>query len=384
MYDISDLELPHAERDVQFTELRATSGLVYDDQNDLWLVARHDDICTASQDPSVFSNARGVTYFEALPLSFVTMDPPEHGRLRRIVSRQFTPRMVKELREQTRQYTEAALSSVDGMDQFDFVESIAAPVTLRVITEMLGVPPDDLDQVKLWTDQMMDAGGRLEEPGVAERAAESFGAWSVYVDEQVERRLAEPGDDLLSRLAHAEDERLDRDELAMFATTLVVAGNETTRHTSSRGIEALSAHPEQRRRFVDDPGVRANAVEEILRWASVVRAFMRTIATDTVLAGTELRVGDRLVLLYPSANRDEAHFEDPFDFRIDRDPNPHLSFGIGTHYCIGANLARMELDVILGAVLERYPEMRLVPGTEPAHRANGLVAGVASMPVQVG
>ena len=105
---------------------------------------------------------------------------------------------------------------------------------------------------------------------------------------------------------------------------------------------------------------------------------------DTVLAGTELRVGDRLVLLYPSANRDEAHFEDPFDFRIDRDPNPHLSFGIGTHYCIGANLARMELDVILGAVLERYPEMRLVPGTEPAHRANGLVAGVASMPVQVG
>jgi cytochrome P450 family 142 subfamily A polypeptide 1 len=384
VYDISDLELPHAERDVLFTELRATPGLVHDERNDLWLVARHADICTASQDPSVFSNAGGVTYFRALPLSFVTMDPPEHGRLRRIVSRQFTLRMVKELREQTRTYTEAALATVEGADGFDFVESIAAPVTLRVITDMLGVPPDDLDQVKAWTDQMMDAGGRLGEPGVAEQAAEAFGAWSVYVDSQVEQRLAAPGDDLLSRLAHAEDERLDREELAMFATTLVVAGNETTRHTSSRGVEALSAHPEQRRRFVEDPEIRATAVEEILRWASVVRAFMRTIATDTVVAGTELKVGDRLVLLYPSANRDGAQFDDPFEFRIDRDPNPHLSFGIGTHYCIGANLARMELDVILGTVLERYPRLQLVPGTEPVHRANGLVAGVASMPVQVG
>jgi len=381
MYDIADLELPHARRDEQLTELRATPGLAYDDGNDLWLVARHSDICTASQDPTIYSNASGVTYFDAVPLSFVTMDPPEHGRLRRIVSKQFTPRMVKDLRDETRRWTEDALDTVKGADQFDFVESVAAPVTLRVIAEMVGMPADDLDQIKLWTDQMMDASGRLEEPGMIEQATGSYVAWAAYVDEQVELRLKSPGDDLLSRLAHSDDERLDREELALFTTALMVAGNETTRHTSSRAIEVFDAHPEQRARFAEDPDCRRVAVEEILRWAAPVRAFMRTIATDTVLSGTELKVGDRLVLLYPSANRDEAVFDDPFTFDIERDPNPHLAFGIGTHYCIGANLARMEIDVILGAVFERYPHLGLVPGTEPVHRASGLVAGVASMPV---
>ncbi|MCP4436500.1 MAG: cytochrome P450 [Actinomycetia bacterium] len=384
MYDIADLELPHSERDEQLTELRATPGVPYDDRNDLWLVARHADVCTASSDPTTFSNAGGVTYFDAVPLSFVTMDPPEHGRLRRIVSRQFTPRMVKELREQTRLWTEAALDTVEGKAEFDFVESIAAPVTLRVIAEMVGMPAHDLPQIKTWTDQMMDASGRLEEPGMLEQATGAYVAWAAYVDAQIELRLESPGVDLLSRLAHADDERLDREELALFTTALMVAGNETTRHTSSRGIEVLGAHPEQRARFSQDPSCRPAAVEEILRWATPVRAFMRTIASDTVLSGTELSVGDRLVLLYPSANRDEAVFDEPFAFDIGRDPNPHLAFGIGTHYCIGANLGRMELDVILGAVLERHPELGLVPGTEPVHRASGLVAGVASMPVQTG
>ena len=384
MYDISDLELPHAERDLLLADVRATDGVVFDEVNNVHLVARHGDITTASQDPSIFSNAGGVTYFDAMPLSFVTMDPPEHGRLRRIVSRQFTPKMVTQLRDQTRRWTSAALDSVVAEGEFDFVESVAAPVTLRVITDMLGLPPEDLDLVKLWTDQMMDAGGRLEEPGMLEQATDSFVNWSAYVDAQVELRLSDPGDDLLSRLAHADDERLDREELAMFATTLVVAGNETTRHTATRGIEILAQHPEQRAQFVADPDCRRTAVEEILRWASVVRAFMRTVATDTELAGTKLSAGDRLVLLYPSANRDETVFEDPTVFRIDRDPNPHLSFGIGTHFCIGANLARMELDVILGTVLERLPQLQPVPGTTAIHRANGLVAGVARMPVQAG
>lgn len=384
MYDIADLVLPHAARDAQLTELRSTPGLVYDDSNDVWLVSRHADICAASQNPAIFSNASGVTYFDAVPLSFVTMDPPEHGRLRQIVSRQFTPRMVKGLRDATRRWTESALDTVEAKDEFDFVDSVAAPVTLRVIADMLGVPPEDLDQVKLWTDQMMDAGGRLNEPGMVEQATSAYLAWAAYVDKQVEARLESPGDDLLSKLAHAEDERLDREELALFATALMVAGNETTRHTSSRGVEVLAAHPEQRARFAQDPACRSVAVEEILRWATVVRAFMRTVVADTVLSGTELTDGDRLVLLYPSANRDGEIFDDPFAFNIERDPNPHLAFGIGTHFCLGASLARMEIEVILGAVFERYPNLGLVPGTEPVHRANGLVAGVASMPVQTG
>ncbi len=384
MYDISDLELPHDERDALLTDLRATPGLVRDEINGVWLVARHRDVCAASQDPTTFSNASGVTYFDAVPLSFVTMDPPEHGRLRRVVSRQFTPRMVKKLRADTRQWTDSALDAVHGDDEFDFVSAVAAPVTLRVIAEMMGMPVEDLDQIKVWTDQMMDASGRLEAPGMLEQAMGAYADWSAYVDDQVDRRLESPGDDLLSRLAHADDERLDREELALFATALMVAGNETTRHTSSRGVEVLSDHPEQRARFGSDPSCRRVAVEEILRWATPVRAFMRTVAAGTVLSGTELGVGDRLVLLYPSANRDEAVFDDPFTFDISRDPNPHLAFGIGTHYCIGANLARMEIDVILGALYERHPDLSLVPGTRPVHRASGLVAGVSSMPVRTG
>lgn len=380
MYDITDLELPHEERDVLFSELRAREGLAHDETNDLFLVSRHADVVAASQDPTVFSNAGGVTYFDAVPLSFVTMDPPEHGRLRRIVSRQFTPKMVARLREQTAAWTREAIEGVGSADAFDFVEAVAAPVTLRVITDMLGIPAEDLGDVKTWTDQMMDAGGRLDEDGMLDQATVSFVAWSAYLEGHVAERLAQPGDDLLSRLAHA-DEALEAEELAMFATTLVVAGNETTRHTATRALEALAAHPDQRHQFATSPDCRRTAVEEFLRWASVVRAFMRTVARPTVLSGTSLQPGDRLALLYPSANRDESVFPDPFEFRIDRDPNPHLAFGTGTHFCIGANLARMELDVILGTVLERWPDLGPTPGTSPVHRANGLVAGVSSMPV---
>jgi cytochrome P450 family 142 subfamily A polypeptide 1 len=383
MYDIADLELSHEDRGPLLEELRSHPGLAWDAKNDLWLVARHADVAAASHATDVFSSAGGVTYFESMPLSFVTMDEPEHGRLRRIVSRQFTPKMVRGLREQTRQYTQDCLDGVDSPDSVDFVAAVAGPVTLRVIADMLGLPPADLPMVKAWTDAMMDAGGRLDEPGVLESATESFGAWTAYVDAQVDIRLQEAGDDLLSRLAHADDENLDREELAMFATTLMVAGNETTRHTSSRGIEVLGQHPDQQRRLVESLESMPVAVEEILRWTSVTRAMMRTVTADVTFAGSELSQGDRVVLVYPSANRDADVFDSPDEFRIDRDPNPHLSFGIGTHFCIGANLARMELQEILGVVLARHPQIRQVPGTTAVHRANGLVAGVAEMPVDL-
>lgn len=381
MYDISDLYLEHAERDRQLSELRHDCPVLYDERNDLWLVTRHADVLEVSRAPGTYSSAQGISYFEALPLALVTMDDPEHGRLRRIVSKQFTAKMVTHLEEGTRAYTEEAISRIASEGRADFVSAIAAPVTLKIIADMLGVPHDELPDVRRWIDHMMDAGGRLDEPGVAESAATNFTAWTDFVSQHIERRVSEDGTDLLSRLAHADEERLDMTELAMFATVLMVAGNETTRHTSSRGLEVLSQHPGQRRRLQDDPGLGPVATEEILRWTSVARGMMRTTLVDTTLSDVDIPAGARVELIYPSANRDEDVFDAPFEFRIDRDPNPQLAFGIGTHFCLGANLARMEVRVILQTVLELLPDIDLVPGTTPTHRANGLVAGVAEMPV---
>lgn len=383
VYDITDLELRHHDRDPQLAELRTTPGIPHDRRHDLYYVSRYEDVSAVAHDPLTFSSAPGVTYFESLPLSFVTMDDPEHSRLRRLVSRQFTPRVVTRLRERAASYTAAALDSIEDPTDVDVVDVVHAPVTLRIIADMLGLPPEDLPKVKLWTDEMMDAGGRIEEPGVAEQAMRSFAEWTAYVAAQVAQRQHSPGGDLLSALAHAEDERLDADELAMFATALMVAGNETTRHSATRGLEALIDHPEQRRRLRAQPQLMRTAVEEILRYTSVVRHMIRTTTSPTVLAGTLLPEGARVVLLYPSANRDELVFKKPDQFVIDRSPNQHLAFGVGTHYCLGANLARMELDMILSTTLGRWPDPCMVPGTQPVHRANGLVAGVSAMRVDL-
>ncbi|QUR67722.1 cytochrome P450 [Mycobacterium spongiae] len=380
-FDISDLRLDLAERNDQQAALRATEGLVHDEKNDLYYVARHTDIKTVTHATDVFSSAGGVTYFDSVPLSFVTMDDPEHGRLRRTVSRQFTARYVSGLRERTRRYVEQALDAIRPGEPVDVVDALTAPIPLRIISEMLGLPDSDVDMIRGWTDTMMDAGGRLDEPGVLESAIGSFAFWGEYVDSQVADRIAKPGSDLLSALANSGDEALDRDELAMFATALMVAGNETTRHSASRAILTLATHPDQLARLVDESVPVPTAVEEILRWTSVARVMMRTATADTAVAGTSLACGDRVALLYPSGNRDERVFADADRFLVDRSPNPHLAFGVGAHFCLGASLARMELDEILSGLLRRYPRLEL--DAEPVYRSNGLVDGVASLRVRL-
>ena len=380
-FDISDLGLDLADRNDRHAALRATEGLVHDARNDLYYVARHADINTVAHATDVFSSARGVTYFDSMPLSFVTMDDPEHARMRRTVSRQFTARYVSGLRERTRVYVDRALDAIQPGEPVEVVDVLTAPIPLQIIAEMLGLPASDLRFIRSWTDAMMDAGGRLEEPGVLESATGSFLSWTEYVDAQVADRIANPGSDLLSALANSGDEALDRDALAMFATTLMVAGNETTRHTASKAILTLANHPDQLSRLVDESVPVSTAVEEVLRWTSVARVMMRTVTRDTAVAGTALRSGDRVALLYPSGNRDELVFENADQFLVDRTPNPHLAFGVGAHFCLGASLARMELDAILTGLLRRYAHLAL--DAEPVYRSNGLVDGLASLRVRI-
>ncbi|MGB0436875.1 MAG: cytochrome P450 [Mycobacterium sp.] len=380
-FDISDLNLDLAERNSRHAALRAAQGLVHDEHNGLYYVARHADINAVAHNTDVFSSAGGVTYFDSVPLSFVTMDDPEHARLRRTVSRQFTARYVAGLRGRTRMYVDRALDAIRPGEPVDVVDALTAPIPLQIISEMLGLPASDLEMIRGWTDAMMDAGGRLDEPGVLESATGSFLSWGEYVDGQVAARIANPGSDLLSALANSGDEALDRDALAMFATALMVAGNETTRHTASRGILTLATHPDQLSRLLDHSVPVSRAVEEILRWTSVARVMMRTVTRDTVVAGTALGSGDRVALLYPSGNRDELVFDNADRFLVDRNPNPHLAFGVGAHFCLGASLARMELDVILSGLLQRYSQLALA--AEPVYRSNGLVDGLASLRVRI-
>lgn len=381
VFDLTDLTLPFDERDAQLLHLREHNPVAWDEENEWWLVTRHADITTVSRDTTTFSSADGVTYFATIPLSMITADPPEHTRLRRLVSRQFTPRMVGQLRDLARERTEQGVMEMIAAGGGDYVEHVAVPVTLTVIMKMLGIGVDCLAEIREWSDSMMAASGRLHIPGVLEKSIEGAGAWRAHIDGHIEEKRARPTDDLLSLIATDPDEPMNMEELHTFALLLMVAGNETTRHTSSFGIDLLARHPDQAAAVRADPdGLMASTVNEVLRFASVVRSMTRTATVDVELGGASVKAGDKLNLMYPSANRDADVFERPFDFDVTRDPNPHLAFGIGTHYCLGANLAQLQLDVMFRAWLDRV-------GDWTVHRLErfdtGLVSGVERLDITI-
>lgn len=378
VYDLTDFAQPLDERDAQLALQRATEPVAWDDEHQWWIVTRHADITTVSRDTTTFSSAHGVTYFATIPLSMITEDPPEHTRLRRLVSKQFTPRMVGLLRDLAQRKTEEGIARLRAAGGGDFVETVAVPVTLSVIMKMLGIGEDRLAEIREWSDLMMAASGRLDDPEVAAGAARGAMAWREHVDGHILDKLANPTDDLLSMIATDPEEPLSHEELHTFAMLLIVAGNETTRHTSSLGIDLLARHPEQATAVREDPDLLPQLVNEVLRHTSVVRSMTRTAMVDVELGGARIEAGQQLNLIYPSANRDEAVFERPNDFDITRNPNPHLAFGIGTHYCLGANLAQLQLDVMFRTWLEQVPEFE-VTGLERFH--TGLVTGLERLDV---
>jgi len=315
-------------------------------------------------------------------MMLVNMDPPLHTRYRRLVNKGFTPRMVAELEENVVTRTRAILDRALEMGSFDFVEEAASELPLQVIAELMGVPEEDRHLVFEWSNRMIGSVDP-EYNSSPENATEASMELFAYADQLTAERKAEPHEDLLSILAHAEvdGDKLDQLEIDLFFLLLAVAGNETTRNLISHGTLLLIENPDERRRLAGHPELLDTAIEEMLRCASPVMHFRRTATKDTVLSGRDVSEGDKVVFWHISANRDEDVFDDPMRFDVGRTPNDHVAFGGGgAHFCLGANLARMEIKVMFTEMMRVMPELEL---TGPVSRLrSNFINGIKHLPVQ--
>lgn len=381
--------------------LRNEAPIYRDEANDLYVVSRHEDVSHVSRHDEVYSAAQGVRPRIAAPMSIISMDDPEHTRQRRIISKGFTPRKVRELTEHMRTITDEILDDIQDKGEIDFVADFAIHVPLIVLAELMGLDPSMRLQLQHWSDTMMAGDGHTDpDDPVLQASAEAFGAFADHVTELIEQRRESPTDDLIGVLTGAFDAGelehdwegpvdratgldgdLEDDELLMFLVLLLVAGNETTRNAITGGLLAFSRFPEERQKLIDHPEMVDSAVEEIVRYTSPVLSFHRTVTEDHSYKGVDFKVGDRILMLYQSANRDERVFDDADTFKIDREPNPHLGFGIGTHYCFGANLARAELKVVYEELFKRLRDIRAVDPDAPLERMRStLVLGIETLP----
>jgi cytochrome P450 family 142 subfamily A polypeptide 1 len=367
--------------------LRHNAPIWWDERNRLYVVSRHADVSHISRHQELYSAARGVRPKVLAPMSIISMDDPEHTRQRRLVSKGLTPRVVRQLTDHIRDLSNQIIDEISAAGTCDFVEDLAIHVPLIVIAELMGLDPDQRRQLYRWSDAMMAGDGHTDpDDPVLGRAAEAGGEFAAMCVELIEQRRADGStDDIIGILTQAYDEgalarpgadhatsahsdgtdavvddRMTADELIMFLILLVVAGNETTRNALTGGLVAFTRFPEQRRKLLERPELIDAAVEEIVRYISPVISFMRTVTEDHTYRGVDFVAGDRVFLLYQSANRDEDVFDAPDEFRVDRDPNPHLAFGIGTHYCLGANLARAEIKVVFEELFRRLRDIRAV------------------------
>ncbi len=356
-----------------------------------WAVTRHADVATASRRADLFCSGKG-TQIPDLPEelneffgSMISMDDPRHGRLRRIVSRGFTPKILGRLQFSVERRATALIDAVIDDGECDFVTKIAAPLPLGFICDMMGIPESQTQFVFDQTNIILGLGDpEYVTPGANPliAALSSGKALADLMNELATERRKNPKDDLTSQLLNAEigGETLTDRELASFFVLLVAAGNETTRNAISHGMKALSDHPDERRKWAADfETVAPTAVEEIVRWASPVMHFRRTCTQDTELGGQKLRAGEKIVLWYNSANRDEDVFEEPYRFDVTRTPNEHVGFGgPGAHHCLGANLARREISVVFRELFRRLPDLEIT-GPPEMLRSNFL-HGIKRMP----
>jgi cytochrome P450 len=320
--------------------------------------------------------------------SMINLDDPRHARLRRIVSAGFTPRMLKKVEDDVQRAAVAIVDDVIGKGECDFVTDVAARLPLKIICDMMGVPESDYDLVFSRSNVILGAGDPEYVPEGTDIAAALLAAGmelAQMVQELGRHRVEHPTDDLTSALVNAnvDGEHLTDQELASFFILLVVAGNETTRNAISHGMEQLTENPAERERWAADfEGLAPAAVEEIVRWASPVIWMRRTATEDCMLGETQLQAGDKLLLMYSSANRDAAVFDDPYRFDLRREPNPHVGFGgPGPHFCLGAHLARREITVMFRELVRRIPDISVTG--EPQRLRSSFINGIKHLPVRV-
>jgi cholest-4-en-3-one 26-monooxygenase len=364
-----------------------------------WAITRYDDVVALNRDWAANSSDQergGVVGLEEFEQDadaeeftqggklMLMMDPPDHTRYRKLVNKGFTPRMIgapeSHIRDQAAEIVEKALAA----GEVDFVTDVAAELPLEAIAELIGVPLDERHKLFDWSNRMIGS----EDPEYAVSQDEAFQAqveMYMYAHALAEQRRAEPKNDIVSTLLQAEvdGDQLSEMDFNLFFLLLAVAGNETTRNAISHGMLALTNNPDQRKTWLEDfDAVSPTAVEEIVRWATPVINFRRTASRDTVVGGQEVKAGDKVVMFYNSANRDEREFHDPFRFDVTRTPNEHVGFGAGgPHFCLGANLARREIRVLYEEWVKRVPR---VEAAGPAERLrSNFINGIKHLPVRV-
>ena len=404
--DVAQIDLLDRDRFTQgiphewFTWLRANAPVFHHDEPDgagFWVITRYDDIVAANRDAASLSSSQelgGVVMLEGPTAPFpgtemagnmmLFMDPPDHTRYRKLVNRGFTPRMIGALEPHVRDLTVGIVEAALAKRDCDFVVDVAAELPLEVIAELLGVPRDDRHKLFDWSNRMVgseDPEYQVSEEHVTEAQIEMF----MYAQALAEKRRAAPQDDIVTTLLTAE---IDGDSLSemdfnLFFMLLSVAGNETTRNAIAHGMNAFLENPDQWALLVSDPDRHmATCVEEILRWASPVLYFRRNARKDVTLSGQTIRAGEKISLWYISGNRDEAIFDDPFRFDITRDPNPHIAFGGGgPHFCLGAQLARLEIRLLFDELARRVP--RLEQLGEPDRLRSNFIGGIKHLPVRL-
>jgi cytochrome P450 family 142 subfamily A polypeptide 1 len=371
---------PHAD----WAWMREHAPAYWDAKNEVWAVTRYDDVLAAEKDPLTFSSERAPRpHGQHLPM-IISMDGLEHTRRRKLVSRGFTPRRVRDHEATIRRICTEIIDRVAPRGECDFVWDIAAPLPLLLIADMLGFPAESYDDLLRWSDDLIRATTAEPPQDVAEAGLE---AMLEFRDFQLgviaDRRAKPPQDDLVSILCHSEidGERLDDESIIQESLLILIGGDETSRHVMTDGMLALLERPDQAAILRDDPSAITVGVEELLRWVSPIKNMSRTVSRDAELRGETLHEGDQVILMYPAANRDPAVFDAPDQLDVRRDPNPHLAFGFGPHFCMGASLARLELQVMFSELLRRLPDLHLAGDPLP-RRSSNFISGPEAMPVK--
>ncbi|SOX55514.1 cytochrome P450 [Mycobacterium ahvazicum] len=370
-----------------YRELRATAPVCWNEVAGFWALLRYDDVRFVSTNPALFTSTRGINIpTPGLPnpvqeSSLIFTDPPRHRQLRKLINAGFTRRQGALLEPAIREIVGGMLDGIEPDSVHDFIETIAAALPARVIAELLGVPRDDREQFQAWTDAVIATAGTSPELDGLETAGRLYHC----IRQLVAASRTAGGDDVLSVLAgaRADGVGLSDDELLDFSFLLLASGIETTRSLLALGTLALVAHPDQRRLLVEDPAKIAGGVEEMLRWTSPVTHMARTATTEVEIRGQRVAEGELVVMLYGSANRDEDVFGSTAEeFRVTRNPNPHIAFGSGEHACVGAQLARLTATVFFGELLGRFPDMELAG--EVDRMPATMLPLVTRMPVRFG
>ena len=356
---------------------------IFRDRNGLAAASTYQAVIDAERQPELFSNAGGIRPDQPAMPMMIDMDDPAHLLRRKLVNAGFTRKRVKDRQESIGELCDALIDAVCDRGECDFVRDLAAPLPMAVIGDMLGVRPEQREMFLKWSDDLVTFLSSHVSGDDFQVTMDAYAAYYAFTMDLIAQRRDEQTDDLISVLVHSEvdGERLTDDEIVVETLLILIGGDETTRHTLSGGTEQLLRHPDQHQRLVNDPQLLPTAVEEMLRWTSPVKNMCRTLAADTEFHGAELKKSEKIMLLFESANFDGKVFDDPEDFRVDRYPNNHVAFGFGTHFCLGNQLARLELTMMQRQLLKRLPDLRLADDDALPLRPDNFVSGLEKMPV---